>query len=75
MEDWTYHVIQSNFLLETQDLLPLPSCTGVSSAPRLLQRADDMDVFRRRWVDIIGGSLKRSDGAADKVQTIDNRRQ
>ena len=73
MEDWTYQVIQSNFLLETQKLLLLPSCTGVSPALRLVQRADDVDVFRRRWVDIISGSLKRSDGAADRVRTIDNR--
>ena len=65
MEDWTYQVIQSKFLLETQELFPLPSCTGASSAPRLLQRADDVDVFRKRWVDIISGFLKRSDGAAD----------
>ena len=72
MEDWTYQVIQSNFLLETQELLLLPSCTGVSSALRLIQRTDDVDVFRKRWVNIIGGSLKRSDGAADRVRTIDN---
>ena len=44
-----------------------------SSPLRLIQRADDVDVFRKRWVDLIGGSLKRSDGAADRVQTIDNR--
>ena len=73
MEDWTYQVIQSNFLLDTQELLLFPSCTGVSSALRLIQRADDVDVFRKRWVDFIGGSLKRSDGAADRVRMIDNR--
>ena len=44
----------------------------VSPVLRLLQRAGDVDVFRERWVDISGVHLKRSDGTADRVQTINN---
>ena len=80
MEDWAYQVIQPSFLLETQELLPLPFCTGVSSVLRLLQRAGDVDVFHERWAYFSGVSLKRCDDTADRVQgkdatrgTIDNR--
>ena len=49
----------------------MPFRTADSSALRLLPRAGDVDAFREGWVDIAGVSLKRSDGAADRVRGED----